>query len=97
VLRAIGFPSSWIVFTVALESLTITVTAGLLAVGISLVFGWLINVTIAAQYGLESLFRTDAGLLVLIFSLAAGLGVVSGVVPARTAASVDPVEVLREA
>ena len=32
-LRAIGFPGSWIVLTVALESLTITVAAGLVAVG----------------------------------------------------------------
>jgi ABC-type antimicrobial peptide transport system permease subunit len=97
VLRAIGFPSSWIVSTVALESLSITVVAGLIAVLISLVFGWLINITVAAQYGLESLFRVDSSLLVLIFGLAAALGVVSGVAPARKAASVDPVEVLREA
>jgi putative ABC transport system permease protein len=97
VLRAIGFPGLWIVSTVALESLSITVVAGLIAVGISLVFGWAINATVAAQYGLESLFRVDSSLLTLIFGLAAGLGVVSGVAPARKAASVDPVEVLREA
>ena len=97
VLRAIGFPSSWIVLTVALESLTITVAAGLVAVGISLVFGWLINATVAQQYGFESLYRADSSLLVLIFGLAAALGMVSGVVPARRAAAVDPVEVLREA
>jgi ABC-type antimicrobial peptide transport system permease subunit len=97
VLRAIGFPSMWIVSTVALESLSITVIAGVIAVVISLAFGWLINITIAAQYGFDSLFKVDSSLLILIFSLAAALGVVSGVAPARKAASVDPVEVLREA
>jgi len=97
VLRAIGFPRVWIVSTVALESLSITIVAGIIAVGISLVFGWGINATIAAQYGLDSLFRVDTSLLLLIFGLAAALGVISGVAPARKAASVDPVEVLREA
>ncbi|HEY1296834.1 MAG TPA: ABC transporter permease [Chloroflexota bacterium] len=96
VLRAIGFPARWIVLTVALESLLITVAAGLIAVAISLVFGLLIDATVAAQYGLDSLFRADPALFLLIFGLAAALGVVSGVLPARKAASVDPVEVLRE-
>jgi lipoprotein-releasing system permease protein len=96
VLRAIGFPSSWIVSTVALESLSITVAAGFIAVAISFVFGWAINATVAVQYGLESLFRVDTSLFLLIFGLAAVLGMVSGVAPARKAASVDPVEVLRE-
>ena len=96
VLRAIGFPSSWIVLTVALESLTITVAAGVIAVVIAFAFGAAINATIAAQYGLDSLFRADPSLFMLVFGLAAALGVVSGVVPARRAASVDPVEVLRE-
>jgi ABC-type antimicrobial peptide transport system permease subunit len=76
--------------------LTITVAAGLVAVAISLLFGLLINATIAQQYGFESLFRADPSLFLLIFGLAAGLGMLSGVVPARRAASVDPVEVLRE-
>jgi ABC-type antimicrobial peptide transport system permease subunit len=96
VLRAIGFPASWIVLSVALESLTITVAAGLVAVAISLVFGVGINATVAQQYGLDSLFRADPSLFMLIFALAAALGVVSGILPARKAASVDPVEVLRE-
>jgi ABC-type antimicrobial peptide transport system permease subunit len=96
VLRAIGFPARWIVLTIALESLLITVAAGLVAVAISLVFGMLINATVAAQYGLDSLFRADPPLFALIFGLAAALGMVSGVRPARKAASVDPVEVLRE-
>jgi lipoprotein-releasing system permease protein len=96
VLRAIGFPGGWIVMTVALEAVTITVAAGLVAVGISLAMGALINNLVAAQYGLDSLYRADLTLFLVIFSLAAALGVVSGVAPARKAASVDPVEVLRE-
>jgi lipoprotein-releasing system permease protein len=96
VLRAIGFPGPWIVLTVALEAVTITVVAGLVAVAISLGMGALINGLVAAQYGLESLYRADSSLFLLIFTMAAVLGVVSGVFPARKAASVDPVEVLRE-
>ncbi|HEX8969333.1 MAG TPA: ABC transporter permease [Chloroflexota bacterium] len=96
VLRAIGFPAPWIVSTVALEAVTITVAAGLVAVGLSLGMGALINGLVANQYGLDSLYRADVSLFMLIFSMAAALGVVSGVMPARKAASVDPVEVLRE-
>jgi lipoprotein-releasing system permease protein len=96
VLRAIGFPAPWIVLTVALEAVTITVAAGLVAVAISLGMGALINGAVASQYGLDSLYRADASLFLLIFVMAAALGVVSGVLPARKAASVDPVEVLRE-
>ena len=96
VLRAIGFPAPWIIMTVALEAVTITVAAGVVAVVISLGMGALINVAVAAQYGLDSLYRADASLFVLIFVMAALLGVISGVLPARKAASVDPVEVLRE-
>ena len=56
-----------------------------------------INIVIASSYGLESLYAPDAGLFLLVFVLAGALGVVSGLLPARRAARVDPVIVLREA
>jgi lipoprotein-releasing system permease protein len=96
VLRAIGLPASSVLLTVALEAVTITVAAGLLGVAISLGFGVLIDVLVARQYGFDSLYRADASLFLVIFVLASALGLVSGIVPARKAASVDPVEVLRE-
>ena len=96
VLRAIGVGTSWVVLTVALEALTITLAAGTLGVLISLGFGFLINTLVAPQYGFDSLYRADSSLFAGIFVLAAILGLVSGVLPARRAAVVDPVEVLRE-
>lgn len=96
VLRAIGFPARWIVLTIALEAVMITVAAGFVAVLISLGLGTLLNATVAVQYGLDTLYKVDVALFMLIFGLAAALGIVSGVLPARKAATVDPVEVLRE-
>jgi putative ABC transport system permease protein len=85
-----------VVTSVALEAVAITVAAGLLGVVISFGLGFLLNVTIAAQYGLGSLYRADPPLFLVIFVMATGLGGVSGILPARKAATVDPVEVLRE-
>jgi ABC-type antimicrobial peptide transport system permease subunit len=39
----------------------------------------------------------DAGLFEAVFVLALALGVISGILPARQATRVDPVDVLREA
>ena len=96
-LRAIGIPARTILFTVAAEAVLITVVASTLGVVISLAFGLLINAYAAPSYGFESLYDADAGLFLLIFGLAVGLGIISGLFPARRATRVDPVEVLREA
>lgn len=96
VLRAIGLPARWIVWSVALESLVITVIAAVLGVLISFGLGELLNATVAVQFGFESLYRADPQLFGVICLLATSLGAISGVLPARNAASVDPVEVLRD-
>jgi putative ABC transport system permease protein len=96
-LRAIGVPAASIVLTVALEALAVTVIAGLFGVVLSLGFGWLIDHFVAAQYGFDTLYRADPVLFLTVFGLAALLGFAAGVVPARRAATVDPVLVLREA
>ncbi len=96
VLRAIGLPAWWVILTVALESLAITVAAGILGVLISFGLGWLLNATLTEQYGVDSFYRADPQLFLIIFLLATGLGAISGILPARKAATVDPVEVLRE-
>lgn len=96
-MRAIGIPSRTVLTTVGIEALTICLVGGIVAIPISLLLGWWINVAIAEPYGLETLFNPDAGSFLLVFGLALLLGVVAGLLPARRAIRVDPVEVLREA
>lgn len=96
-LRAIGLPSRTILFTVGGEAALVSIVASFVGVGVSLLLGALINGVVAPAYGIESLYAPDAKLFLIVFMLALGLGVVSGVFPARRATRVDPVEVLREA
>ena len=96
-LRAIGLPRRTILFTVGAEAVLISLAAGLIGIALSLVLGALLNTAMTAAYGLEGIYRADAGLFVLVFALAILLGLASGLLPARQATRVDPVEVLREA
>jgi ABC-type antimicrobial peptide transport system permease subunit len=59
--------------------------------------GGLTNAYYGAAFGFETLYQADPNLFLVIFALALGLGVIAGLVPARRATRVDPVEVLREA
>jgi hypothetical protein len=45
----------------------------------------------------ESLYTADAGPFVGVFALALLTGVIAGLLPARRATRVDPVEILRQA
>jgi putative ABC transport system permease protein len=96
-LRAIGVPRRTILSTVGGEAVLISLVASLIGIGISLLLGVLLNVTIAATYGLERIYATDANLFLAVFVLALSLGLAAGLLPARQATRVDPVEVLREA
>lgn len=96
-LRAIGMPRGTILATVAGESLLICVSAYFVGIAISAVFGYLINELVAKAYGFESLYAVDATSFTIVFLVAVGLGLLAGLLPARQATRVDPVEVLREA
>jgi ABC-type antimicrobial peptide transport system permease subunit len=96
-LRAIGIPTRTILLAVASEAVVISLVAGILGMGLSLLLGLWINSYIAAAYGLEYLYVADASIFALVLGLGLALGVVSGLFPARQATRVDPVEVLREA
>ena len=96
-LRAIGVPARTILLTVGAEAALVCVTASLIGILISLFLGFLIDALLAPSVGVESFYAADAALFAMVFLLASGLGLVSGIMPARQAIRVDPVDVLREA
>lgn len=96
-LKAIGMPGGTIIWSIAGEALLVCVAAYFVGIGMALLFGYLINELVAKAYGFESLFAVDAGSFLLVFVVAVGLGLLAGLVPARQATRVDPVDVLREA
>jgi putative ABC transport system permease protein len=96
-LRAIGIPRRTILFTVGAEAVLISLAAGAIGIALSLLLGVLLNAAVASAYGLESIYSTDPSLFLFVYLLALGLGLASGLLPARQATQVDPVEVLREA
>jgi ABC-type antimicrobial peptide transport system permease subunit len=66
-------------------------------IALSSVFGYLINELVAKAYGFESSYAVDLTSFGIVLLVAVGLGVLAGLLPARQATRVDPVEVLREA
>ena len=96
-MRAICVPGRTVLLNVAMQAAMVTIAASAFGVGVSFALGTLINRVIAPSYGLESLYSPDIALFTLVFALAGLLGIVSGLLPARRAARVDPVRVLREA
>lgn len=96
-LQAIGVPKKTILATVAGEALLVCAAAFVFGTAMSLGLGYLLNATVARTYGFESIYSVDAGSFAFVAVLAIGLGLLAGLVPARQATRVDPVEVLREA
>jgi ABC-type antimicrobial peptide transport system permease subunit len=75
----------------------VCVLASVLGIGLSLIWGAVLNNTLAPAYGVESFYSLDAGALLTVFALALSLGTLAGLLPARRAMQVDPIDILREA
>jgi putative ABC transport system permease protein len=96
-LRAIGMSTQTVLSTVAGEAAVIICFAWLLGLGMAWGLGAWTNVVIEQAYGLENMYVADPPLFGVLFIVSSLVGVVAGLVPARQATAVDPVEVLRDA
>lgn len=96
-LKAIGLPGRTILLLVALEALLVCLVATLLGIGLSLLMGAWINTAFVEQYGFEDLYQADLGSFATVLAVALTLGLLAGLLPARRATRIDPVEILREA
>lgn len=88
ILKALGMKDSEVTELFIFEAIAIGTVGGI--AGVALSFG--VSYLLAAA-GIPSVITLDLVLLGLLFS--AGVGVASGLIPARNAASLEPVEALR--
>jgi putative ABC transport system permease protein len=95
-LRAIGMSSRTVLATVAGEAAVINCFAWLVGLVMAWGLGEWTNVVIEQAYGLENIYVSDPPLFMALFVVSAFVGVIAGLVPARQATAVDPVEVLRD-
>ncbi len=96
-LRALGLPARTVLATVAGEAALIVVLAWVFGIVMSWGLGSWTNQFVLEEYGLENTEVPDPPLFGVLFALSVTIGIIAGLVPARQATSVDPVEVLRDA
>lgn len=76
------------------ESVVVTVLGGIIGIGFGAILGWLVA-AVAVANGLAWTYSVPLSAVLLGFGVSAGIGLLFGVLPARNAAALDPIEALR--
>lgn len=92
--KALGAKSSDILSEFLIESILVTVLGGVVGIMVGSLLGYLVSV-IATSQGLAWAFAVPVYAIVLAFGVSAVIGIAFGVLPARSAAKLDPIEALR--
>ncbi|MBI5553791.1 MAG: ABC transporter permease [Candidatus Diapherotrites archaeon] len=93
-MKAIGATHTQIQTLFLIEAATIGLLGGIIGVCIGYLFSLIIS-TVARAQGIELDLTISALSVAGIFAFASGVGIVSGFIPARRAAELDPVNALR--
>jgi putative ABC transport system permease protein len=92
--KALGAKNSDILAEFLTESILVTVLGGIVGIIFGSFMGWVVSV-IAKASGLDWVFSVPMYAIVLGFGVSAAIGVTFGVLPARAASKLDPVEAMR--
>lgn len=92
--KALGAKSSDVLNEFLVESILVTIIGGVIGILFGSLMGWLISL-IAVSSGLDWTFSVPAYAIVLAFGVSGAIGISFGVLPARSAAKLDPIEALR--
>jgi putative ABC transport system permease protein len=92
--KALGAKSSDILKEFLIESVLVTVLGGIIGILFGILLSWLVSV-IADYAGLTWVFIVPLYAIVIAVGVSAAIGMSFGVLPARSAAKLDPIEALR--
>lgn len=92
--KALGARSSDILKEFLVESILVTVLGGIIGILLGVALGWLVSV-VAVYSGLTWVFTVPIYSILIAVGVSGTIGMAFGVLPARAAAKLDPIEALR--
>jgi putative ABC transport system permease protein len=92
--KALGAKNSDILKEFLIESVLVTVLGGIIGILFGTLLSWLVAV-VADYIGLTWVFTVPVSAVIIAVSVSAVIGISFGVLPARSAAKMDPIEALR--
>lgn len=92
--KAIGAKNSDILYEFLIESVLVTLLGGIFGIILGAFLGWVVSL-IAANNGLAWEFTVPPYAIAIGFGVSATIGISFGVLPARSASYLDPIEALR--
>ena len=92
--KSLGATNADILAEFLIESILVTILGGIIGILFGSILGWLVSV-VATSSGLAWIFSVPLYAIIIAVGVSGAIGMSFGVLPARSAAKLDPIEALR--